>query len=151
MRRDSPVARQQRRPRDGVFAEIGRSIGAVRACRVRLASPVSRTTAPSWISITRLACCATLGVMGDQDDGVALGGQILQQRHDFRAALAVERAGGLVGEDDLAAVHQRAGDGNALLLSAGKLARAVVQPVAKAERAQQAIGARLRSAGMRPA
>ncbi|MNO45471.1 hypothetical protein D3C76_357370 [compost metagenome] len=49
-------------------------------------------------------------VVGDQDDYMALAGQFVEQRHDFGAAVAVERAGGFVGEDDVAAVHQRPGN-----------------------------------------
>ena len=72
----------------------------------------------------------------------------LEQRHHLRAALAVEGAGRLVGQDDLPAVHQRAGDRHALLLAARKLARPVLEAVAQAERAEQlgraraALGAR---------
>src|SRR6185503_14966708 len=58
----------------------------------------------------------------DDDHRVAFGGELLQERHDLLAAPAVERAGGLVGEDDLAAVHERARYGNALLLPARELA-----------------------------
>jgi hypothetical protein len=54
---------------------------------------------------------------------VALAGQFVEQRHDLGAAVAVEGAGGFVGEDDMAAVHQRAGDRHALLLAAGQLVR----------------------------
>ena len=38
--------------------------------------------------------------VGDQDDGVAVGLQAVQQGHDFDAGLRVEVAGGFVGEDD---------------------------------------------------
>src|SRR5690606_16143223 len=61
-----------------------------------------------------------LGV-SDQDHRVALLGQLVEQLHHLDAAPAVECAGGLVGQDDLAAVHQRARDGHALLLAAGEL------------------------------
>jgi hypothetical protein len=65
--------------------------------------------------------------MGDQDHRVALRCQILQQRHHFFAALAVQARGRLVGKDDLSAVHQRARDRHALLLSTGKLTWAMAQ------------------------
>ena len=48
-------------------------------------------------------------------------------------ACEVEVAGRLVGEDDLRAARQRAGDGDALLLAAGELGRAVLEPVAEAD------------------
>ena len=62
--------------------------------------------------------------VGDHDDGVALPREVLEQRQDLGAARAVECAGGLVGEDDLAAVHERARDGDALLLAARQLGSA---------------------------
>ena len=43
----------------------------------------------------------------------------------------VERGDGLVGEDDLRVLHQRAGDRDALLLSAGQALGALGREVAK--------------------
>ena len=80
-------------------------------------------------------------VVGDEDHRVALGGQLLEQLHHLDAALAVEGAGGFVGEDHVAAVHQRAGDGDALLLPAGELVRAVAGAALQAQAAQQFGGA----------
>ncbi len=84
-----------------------------------------------------------LAGMGDDDDRMALRVHGAQQFHHVLAALAVERAGRFVGKDDASAIHQRAGDGNALLLAAGKLVRAVVEPVAQLQRIEQFGGARL--------
>ena len=85
----------------------------------------------------------------DDDDGVALARQLVQQRQHFDAALAVERAGRLVGEDDLAAVHQRARDRHALLLAARELVGLVLEALGEAERARAALrrarGARRRA------
>ena len=78
-----------------------------------------------------------VGVVRDEDDGVALAVQLVQQPHHLGAALAVERAGRLVGEDHAPAVHERARDGDALLLPAGKLRRPVVRPVGEAQRGEQ--------------
>ena len=83
-----------------------------------------------------------VAVVGDEDDGVAFGVQFAEDFHHFFAAVAVERAGGFVGEDDLPAVHQGAGDGDALLLPAGKLTGFVLGVVAEAEASQQRLGAR---------
>ncbi len=80
-------------------------------------------------------------VVGDQQHGMTLLVELAQQAHDLFAAMAVERAGRLVGENDGAAVHQRARDRDALLLAAGKLARPMLQPVAQAERGQDFVGA----------
>ena len=62
----------------------------------------------------------------DQYDGVALLVQALEQRHDFVAGRGIEVAGRLVRQQDRRIVHQRAGDGDALPLTAGKLVRLVM-------------------------
>ena len=49
----------------------------------------------------------------------------------------VEIAGGLVGEHQRRLVGERTGDRDTLLLAAGQLRRAVVEPRAKPERGQQ--------------
>ena len=56
-----------------------------------------------------------------QDDGVAALVQPREKRHDFIAGRGVEISGGFVGQQDRRMVHQRASDGHALALSAGKL------------------------------
>src|SRR6201996_5656501 len=56
---------------------------------------------------------------GDRDQGV---------EHPTSGA-RIEIAGGLVGQKDARTVGQRAGDGDALLLAAGKLRRPVRQPL----------------------
>ena len=82
-----------------------------------------------------------LGVMRDQNDGVPGGVEFLQDAHDFFAGVAVERAGGFVGQNHAAAVHQRAGDGDALLLAAGELGRVVFEAFFQPQTAQQMRGA----------
>ena len=52
--------------------------------------------------------------------------QPLKDRHDLQADPRVQRAGGLVGEDDPRIVDERPRDGDALLLPAGELARLVI-------------------------
>ena len=84
-----------------------------------------------------LGVARDLAVMGDQHDGVAAPMQLCQQRHHLGAAFTVERSGRLVGEDHAAAVHQRAGDGHALLLSAGKLAWAMGETIGEAKGGQK--------------
>ncbi|MNF61755.1 hypothetical protein D3C84_434150 [compost metagenome] len=68
-------------------------------------------------------------------------GELVQQGHDLGAAAAVEGARGFVGEDDMAAVHQGAGDGYALLLAAGELVGSVLQALAQAQAGEQGGGA----------
>jgi hypothetical protein len=61
---------------------------------------------------------------GDHDDADALVlGRGHEQLHDLVSGDRVERAGGLVGEDQARPGDQRAGDRGALALPAGKLAR----------------------------
>ena len=78
--------------------------------------------------------------MGHDDDGVPPPVQFGEDVHDVLAAFGVEGAGGLVGKDDAAAVHERPGDGNALLLAAGKLIGLVFQLVRQAQIRKQGLG-----------
>jgi hypothetical protein len=62
--------------------------------------------------------------VGDHDDADMFGlGRGHQQLHDVVGGDRVERAGGLVGEDQARPGDQRAGDRDALALPAGELAR----------------------------
>ena len=67
----------------------------------------------------------------DDDDRDAGAVELLQQRHHLEARRGIERAGGLVGEDELGIVDQRARDGDALLLAAGKLRGMMIRARAK--------------------
>ena len=101
--------------------------------------------------MTRSADLGQFRRVGDDDDGMAVIVHLSQRRHHFLAALAVERAGRLVGENDLATVHQRAGNRYTLLLAAGQLVGQMIEPVAKPQRAQQHAGAFFRSRDGMPA
>ena len=81
--------------------------------------------------------------VGDHDDGLARVVEPAEHLHDLVAGLGVEVARRLVGEDDVRVVDQRAGDRDALLLAAGELGRAVVEPVCQADHAGPAPGALL--------
>ncbi len=59
--------------------------------------------------------------------------QVGQQLHHRLAVAGVEVAGRLVGEQDARAAGEGAGDGNALLLAAGKLVRQMPAAVAHAD------------------
>src|SRR5690606_16488793 len=92
-----------------------------------------RIAAPSVIDDAAIAdlddalcVLGDLHIVRDDDDGVAFGVQLLQDLHHLLAAVRIERAGRLVGQDDFAAVHQRAGDTYPLLLATGQLARAML-------------------------
>ena len=59
--------------------------------------------------------------MGDHDDGVALAVDAFELVHDGEGRFGVEVAGGFVGKDDFWVGDDGAGDGGALLLTAGEL------------------------------
>ena len=69
--------------------------------------------------------------MRHHQDGPPRGMQIGEYLHDRRAAGSIQVAGRLIGQDQNRVVDQSVGDGDALLLSAGELARLVVCPVAQ--------------------
>ena len=77
-----------------------------------------------------------LGIVGDQDHGVVRVAQALEQAKDLFAGLAVERAGGFVGQQDRRLVDQRAGDRHALLLAAGEFAGQVPGALGQTDRYQ---------------
>ena len=67
--------------------------------------------------------------MGDHHDGLAEAvDQVAEQAEDLAGGAQVERAGRFVGEHDGGPGHQRAGDRGPLLLPAGQLGRAALQP-----------------------
>ena len=66
---------------------------------------------------------------------------LLQDVHDLDGGLGVERAGRLVGQQDLGVVDKGAGNGHALHLAAGHLVRALVELVAEADLLQRLRGA----------
>ena len=82
-----------------------------------------------------------VGLVGDDDDGVAFGLEFIKEGHDLDAGLGVEVAGGLVGQDDGWLIDQRAGNGDALALAAGELVRLVVHPGFEVDVAQGFSGA----------
>src|SRR6195952_1026956 len=63
------------------------------------------------------------GVVGGHQDGRAGPVDPVEQLHDADAGVGIEVAGGLVGDQDLRPVHERARDRHTLLLAAGKLVR----------------------------
>ena len=79
-----------------------------------------------------------LGIVGgDERREAGRAHEVEQHREDPVRRLGVEVAGGLVGEEERRPVDQRAGDGDALLLAAGELGRAVVEAVAEADAGQE--------------
>ena len=74
--------------------------------------------------------------MGHHNDRVPLPVQLRQNGHNLLATLAVQRSGRFIGEDHRAAVHERSGDADALLLAARELVRMEMQPVPQSEFSQ---------------
>ncbi len=74
---------------------------------------------------TRSATSAWAGEWVTMTMVVPLGVEAPQDVHHLLAVLGVEVAGGFVGEDQGGLAHDGAGDGGALLLSAGQLVRVV--------------------------
>ena len=73
-------------------------------------------------------------VVRDDDQREPVGVQLAQELHDLIGGLRVERARGLVGPHDARPTGERAGDGDALLLAARQLGRAVLQAARRARR-----------------
>ena len=74
--------------------------------------------------------------MGDHDDGGTVLVDAVKQFHDLVGHLRVHVTGGLVGDDGVGVVDQRAGQSNSLLLTAGDLVRHVVCLVLQADQSQ---------------
>ena len=81
-------------------------------------------------------------VVGDHDPGLVLFvDQIGEDLDDLVGPFGVQAGGGFIGQDHAGVVDQGAGDGDPLLLAAGKLAWQVVQAVFQAQTGQQVRGA----------
>ena len=78
--------------------------------------------------------------MGDEHHGVALIVHLLQHPQHFAAGVAVQCAGRLIGQNDRRVPHQRPGNGNTLLLAAGKLVGAVPELITQAHLLQHLFG-----------
>ena len=64
----------------------------------------------------------------------------LNDREHLGARVAVEVAGGLVGQDQRRLGNQRAGDADSLLLAARELGRDVAQAIAQAQPLERRLG-----------
>ncbi len=79
-------------------------------------------------------------VVRDHHDRLAqVGDRLAHELQDLGARLRVEVPGRLVGEDDLRPARERARDGDPLLLTAGELRRAVVEPVGEPDGADHLV------------
>ena len=82
-----------------------------------------------------------VGLVGDEDDGVAAGVEIVEEGHDLVAGFGIEISGGLVGEDDGGLVDEGAGDGDALTLTTGELVGFVHHASAEVDAFEHGLGA----------
>ena len=95
---------------------------------------------PSRIRTIRSAASATSASWVTSMIGLAAGVQAAEQLDDLGAALGVECAGRLVGEQQGRLVGQRPGDGQPLPLAAGEHAGDGSRLVADAEQVEQVTG-----------
>jgi hypothetical protein len=65
-----------------------------------------------------VGCLSYVEVVRDQHDGSPKSVEILEQLENLGAGVAIEVAGGLVGQEEGRLGHQRPGDPDALLLPA---------------------------------
>jgi hypothetical protein len=66
-----------------------------------------------------LAAVGDGGIVGDEDDGAAGVDQLVKELEDLLAGLGIERAGGLVGQEQLGPGDEGARYGHALSFSSG--------------------------------
>ena len=79
--------------------------------------------------------------MRDHDNGAAFIVEPFEQRQDLLRRHAVQVAGRFVGQDEVGVIHQAAGDGHPLLLTAGELGGAVPQPIFQPDQRGQLVAA----------
>ena len=93
-------------------------------------SPVSTTLPPRHDDDAVAERAHDLQVVADEEVGeAALPLQVAQKIDDLALHREIERRGRLVEHDELRIEHQRAGDGDALPLAAGKFVREAVQRI----------------------
>ena len=127
---------RRKRPRPVLSESVGRDqLGRERYTCAGSGSalgPPVRTSFSTWPSrmwMTRWAWAAMSASCVTRTIVLPACVEPLEQRHDLDAGLRVEVAGRLVGEQDRRVVHERAGDRDALALTARELVRLVAHPI----------------------
>ena len=115
-----------------VLPGLLRAVGAV-------GHGVARNFAVQEADYARGVALRELRVVRDHYDEL-IPGYLLQELHYLHARLRVERARGLVGEEDIRVVYERAGYGDALHLAAGHLVGLLVYLVAEADALEDPYG-----------
>ena len=82
-------------------------------------------------------------IVRDHADGGAAGVQLVEHVHQRFAALRIEVAGRLVGEQDRRTAGDRARDRDELLLAAGEVARMMFRARGEADAIERRVDARL--------
>ncbi len=85
-------------------------------------------------------------VRDQQNRGVEFAVQIVEQAKNFVSGVRIEIAGGFVAQQNRRTKHQRAGDGHALALAAGKLVRAMMRAHLESDALQHGQGTLVRLA-----
>src|SRR5687768_16066874 len=112
------------------------SKASARISLIGIAPPVGKDAAVQHLD-GAIGAGRDLRIVRNDDDGDALPVQLLKQPQDLVAGARVEVAGGLVGQEQLRAIYQRARDRHALALAPGKLVRRVVHAVLEAHPSQR--------------
>lgn len=81
-----------------------------------------------------------LGIVGDHDNGVALGMEVLKKLSDDLLIGGVEIARRFVREEDGWVVDECAGDTDSLLLATGELAGEMLSPMTQADAFESGAG-----------
>ncbi len=141
----SSLVGKTRRPRRKNQRTLARN-SAVRGCSGALSTfsavPAS-TTRPASMKTTVSATSRAKPIScGDDDEGRAGASELLDDGEHLADQLGIERGGRLVEEQSLGLERQRAGNRDALLLAAGKLARIGVHLVREADAREQLAGRR---------
>ena len=110
----------------------GFSLSRMSSAVGRYGSLSERMTPSARFTMRVAYCSASFRIVRDHDDQAVVC-DFREQVHDLDARLGVERAGGLVGQQDLRVVDEGARDGDALHLPAGKLTGLLVDVLGQAD------------------
>src|SRR4051812_34157733 len=82
-----------------------------------------------------------IGLMSDDDDGVAPGVKFVEERHNLVSGLGVEITGRLVGQDDGGPIDEGPCNGHSLTLAARELVWLVHHACTEIDRLQDGLSA----------
>ena len=102
---------------------LGLKPGQTRRVAVATVTLITHHLAAAQLDHAPLHLIDEARLVGCHDDRGAAGVDPREQLHDVDGCRRVEVSGGLVGQQHLGAVHQRAGDRNPLLLTTRELVR----------------------------